>query len=92
MYLVWEQELISVFQVKELNEILLYNGGVSVGAAVTLSEVEAKLEALTKISSPEKTRVFKQILKMFHWFAGKQIRNCGTLGGKHVLNLGKWRL
>ena len=69
-------------QIRELNEIVNYNEGLSIGAAVTISDVEAKLKNITSICSVEQTRVIQQVLKMFHWFAGKQIRNCATLGGK----------
>ena len=52
------------------------------GAAVTLSEVQDKLRNITSICTLDQTRAIQQVLKMFHWFAGKQIRNCATLGGK----------
>ena len=64
-----------------MNEIVHYNGGLSIGAAVTISDVEAKLKSVSSICQKEQTRVFEQVLNMFHWFAGKQIRNCATLGG-----------
>ena len=72
----------TLLQIRELNEIVNYNEGLSIGAAVTISDVEARLKNITSICSVEQTRVIQQVLKMFHWFAGKQIRNCATLGGK----------
>ena len=73
------------FQIGELNEIIHYKEGVSVGAAVTLSEVQDKLRNITSICTLDQTRAIQQVLKMFHWFAGKQIRNCATLGGKEFI-------
>lgn len=73
--------LIMPNQIKELTEVSVEHGKIKVGAAVTLSEMEKVLLQQIKTMPSEKTRIFEAITDMLHWFAGKQIRNTGTVGG-----------
>ncbi|KAF4519991.1 hypothetical protein B566_EDAN005491 [Ephemera danica] len=74
--------LIQPSLVRELSEVRIVLGqGVTFGAAVTLSEVETQLRQQVEQQPRHVTRVFSAVLDMLHWFAGKQIRNVGTLGG-----------
>ncbi|KAL1490731.1 hypothetical protein ABEB36_013379 [Hypothenemus hampei] len=67
--------------VKELNEIEETLKGVRVGAAVTLNNMRAFLINQIKKHLKERTRIFKAIVDMLYWFAGKQIRSVGAIGG-----------
>ncbi|CAH1406870.1 unnamed protein product [Nezara viridula] len=73
--------LIMPNQIKELTEVSVEEDKIKVGAAVTLSEMEKALLQQMKTVPSEKTRIFEAITDMLHWFAGKQIRNTGTVGG-----------
>lgn len=68
-------------KIPELTSISSMENGVKVGASVTLSELENSLKEQIKSISEYKTRIFKQILEMLHWFASKQIRNVAAIGG-----------
>lgn len=59
--------------------------GIEIGAAVTLSQLEQVLKAKVQQRPTHETRIFKAIVKMLEWFAGKQIRNVAALGGTHVV-------
>ena len=67
--------LISPTLVHELNQLQLTEGGLIVGAAVTLSKLATKLKELLASLSKHKTRTFAALLEMLRWFAGQQIRN-----------------
>lgn len=74
--------LICSNRVAELNGIEVQEcQGVRVGASVSLSRLQEQLEALIEEEAPHKTRVFDAIVKMLHYFAGKQIRNVASVGG-----------
>jgi len=67
--------------VKELNQIEVTDDGLVVGAAVTLTKIEDMCLHLMKTMQEEKTSVFREIVSMLQWFAGKQIRNVAAVGG-----------
>lgn len=73
--------LICSNRVSELNEIKETSAALSVGASVSLSRVQEKLEEMMQSAPQSKTRVFEAIVKMLHYFAGKQIRNVASFGG-----------
>jgi xanthine dehydrogenase/oxidase len=74
--------LIQPTLVRELSEVHSVPGeGVVFGAAVTLTEVETYLRREVEEQPRHSTKVFVAILEMLRWFAGKQIRNVGSLGG-----------
>ena len=73
--------LICSNRVRELNELQVTEEGVRVGASVSLSKLQEQLEILIEKEEASKTRIFKAIVKMLHFFAGKQIRNVASVGG-----------
>lgn len=68
-------------KVAELNDISITDEGICVGASVTLSSME---QVLMDHVGTFKGRVFEQIIQMLRWFAGKQIRNVGSVGGNII--------
>ncbi|XP_055712737.1 xanthine dehydrogenase [Phlebotomus papatasi] len=73
--------LISTAQIPELNEITETTKGVKIGASVSLADMEEKLIRLIEDRPETETRIFKAIISMLHYFAGKQIRNVASVGG-----------
>ncbi|XP_008556718.1 xanthine dehydrogenase [Microplitis demolitor] len=73
--------LIYPTQIKEMRELTVYEDVLKVGSGVTLTEMEEALRDQIKIQPEYKTRIFVEIINMLHWFAGKQIRNVGAIGG-----------
>ncbi|KAL1122173.1 hypothetical protein AAG570_003578 [Ranatra chinensis] len=67
--------------VPELTATSVRTNDLKIGASVTLSELESVLKSEIKIQPAYRTRVFQAINEMLHWFAGKQIRNVGVVGG-----------
>ncbi len=68
-------------KIPEMTTVELGEGYVSVGAAVTFSELEDALAEIVKRLQPHETRILTEMIRMLHWFAGKQIRNVASLGG-----------
>ena len=62
--------LISLEAVAELAQIVQTAESVAIGAAVPLSQIEAKLQG-----------IFPSLDEMLYWFAARQVRNRATLGG-----------
>lgn len=56
--------------VNELTSIQVGESGCTIGAAVTLSEIENTCFDLIDRFPEHKVRIFKQIAEMLHWFAG----------------------
>ncbi|GJQ84033.1 ry [Trypoxylus dichotomus] len=73
--------LIQPSRIKEMNEIVYLDDGIRFGAAVTLQEIESVLKKQIETADEFKTRIFKAIVEMLNWFAGKQIRNVAAVGG-----------
>ncbi|KAL0116975.1 hypothetical protein PUN28_010089 [Cardiocondyla obscurior] len=73
--------LIQPTQIKEMHEIIETSEVLRIGASVTLAELEETLRHYVKIKPEYNTRIFKEIISMLHWFAGKQIRNVAAVGG-----------
>ena len=74
-------------QIHQLTQMKVTSEGLIVGAAVTLSALETQLEAIiADYSSYPKhgTQTYQQIIEMLRWFAGKQIRNVGSIGGNII--------
>lgn len=67
--------------VPELNSITENAIGLTIGAAVTLMEIENTFRKYIKDLPKHKTRSFVTIIEMLNWFAGKQIRNVAAIGG-----------
>ncbi|KAJ4447027.1 hypothetical protein ANN_09015 [Periplaneta americana] len=73
--------LIQPNQIPELNSVYAEAEGLRVGAAVTLDDLQQALRKEIESQPEYKTRIFTAIVSMLHWFAGKQIRNVGAVGG-----------
>ncbi|XP_063923142.1 xanthine dehydrogenase-like [Zophobas morio] len=54
--------------------------GVRIGASATFTDIETYLKNEINRLPEEKTRIFKSVVDMLNWFAGKQIRSVGALG------------
>ncbi|XP_049867763.1 xanthine dehydrogenase [Pectinophora gossypiella] len=67
--------------VAEMNTIIENEKGLTVGAAVTLLEMENTFRQYMETLPQYKTRTLKTIVDMLYWFAGKQIRSVAALGG-----------
>ena len=48
---------------------------------MSLTDVESALKNCLDTIHNSKTKVLNEVLKMLHWFAGRQIRNVATIGG-----------
>lgn len=69
-------------QVHEMTQLLvLPDGGVRVGASVTLMDMQQTLQRQIDELPEARTRLFRAIVDMLHYFAGKQIRNVASIGG-----------
>lgn len=66
--------------IPELVKITETSQGVKIGASATLIDVEKFLRVQIRKQPETKTRIFKGMVEMFNWFAGKQIRSVGALG------------
>lgn len=68
-------------QIPEMTKIRIVDDGVVFGASVTLMEMEETLQKLIDTLPEHETRLFRCVVKMLHYFAGKQIRNVASVGG-----------
>ncbi|CAJ0935919.1 unnamed protein product, partial [Mesorhabditis belari] len=68
-------------QVPELHEHHLTDDGVYLGTGLSLSQMEDALNEFSKDLPESKTRVFKAVLEMLHWFAGRHVRNVASVAG-----------
>ncbi|KAF7288036.1 hypothetical protein GWI33_000090 [Rhynchophorus ferrugineus] len=73
--------LIQPCGIRELNGMEETETGVRIGASVTLTELRNYLKEQIGKQPTEKTRIFTAIVDMLFWFAGKQIRSVGAIGG-----------
>jgi xanthine dehydrogenase/oxidase len=64
-----------------LLQIKLTDRGLEVGAGVTLTRLQELLQQQITKQPPHKTRGLAAAAEQLRWFAGRQIRNVGTLGG-----------
>eukprot|EP00794_Sanderia_malayensis_P018318 gene18318-biopygen12265 len=67
--------------VQELTSISEMSNGVKFGASVTLSKTEEMCQRMIAAHPHWKVQVFAAVLDMMQYFAGKQVRNVGALGG-----------
>ncbi|XP_045534492.1 xanthine dehydrogenase [Papilio machaon] len=67
--------------IPEINSIEESNTGLTVGAAVTLMDLENACNKYIKTLPTYQTRSLVTIKDMLYWFAGKQIRNVAAIGG-----------
>lgn len=67
--------------VQEMNKIEETESGFTVGASVTLMDMDNTFRKYMETAPLYKTRTLKTIVEMLNWFAGKQIRNVAAVGG-----------
>ncbi|KAF5279178.1 hypothetical protein FQR65_LT03425 [Abscondita terminalis] len=67
--------------VEEMGTVSITENGVRIGASVTLEKMTNFLKEQIETLPSYKTRMFTSIIKMLHWFAGRQIRNVASIGG-----------
>ncbi|XP_015122613.1 xanthine dehydrogenase [Diachasma alloeum] len=72
--------LIQTRQIPQLGDINIHDS-LTIGASVALMELEECLTDLITTTPEYKTRIFRGIIEMLHWFAGKQVRNVAAIGG-----------
>lgn len=68
-------------QISEMTRIEVMDDGVLFGSAVTLMEMDETLQKLIDTLPEHETSLFRSVVKMLHYFAGKQIRNVASVGG-----------
>lgn len=68
-------------QVEEMTAINLTDNGLMIGASTTLTEMETAMKSILNCVPSYKTKIYKSIIDMLYWFAGKQIRNVAAVGG-----------
>ncbi|XP_034952751.1 xanthine dehydrogenase [Chelonus insularis] len=73
--------LIQPMQIEEMRGITVDGDILRIGASVTLMEMTEAMEEYIRIKPEYNTRIFVEVINMLHWFAGKQIRNVGAIGG-----------
>ncbi|XP_026751930.2 xanthine dehydrogenase [Galleria mellonella] len=67
--------------IPEMNEVVENETGLTVGASVTLMEMDNVFNKYIKQLPQYQTRTLVTIRDMLNWFAGKQIRNVASIGG-----------
>lgn len=72
---------VSVTHVPELNMLSVNDGGMEIGAAVRLSELQKFLKEVIEERPSYETSACKAIVEQIKWFAGTQIRNVASVGG-----------
>jgi len=81
--------LIAIDALVELSQFTLTDGLLEIGAAVSLSSVQAALRGQLHLFDPQlhldlssyRTGALRGLYSMLHWFAATQVRNRATLGG-----------
>ena len=77
--------LIAIDALVELSRLKLTDGQLEIGAAVSLSRLQAALRGKNQSAdsnlSMHRTGLLRGLYTMLHWFAATQVRNRATLGG-----------
>ncbi|VFQ65583.1 unnamed protein product [Cuscuta campestris] len=73
--------LISVSNIPELNQLTIENGGITIGAAVKLSQLFNVLKRVCNERNLYETSSCRALMEQIKWFAGTQIRNVASVGG-----------
>ncbi|XP_033730468.1 xanthine dehydrogenase/oxidase-like, partial [Pecten maximus] len=73
--------MISPSHIPELQSVVTDADGITLGASVTLSQLDENLRAAIDTMPEKKTGIFRAIVEMLRWFAGHQIRNVAAIGG-----------
>ncbi|XP_060084653.1 xanthine dehydrogenase/oxidase-like [Ylistrum balloti] len=73
--------MIAVTHIPELQRVVSNADGITIGASVTLAQLDQTLRAAISTLPEHQTGVFRAIVEMLRWFAGHQIRNVAAIGG-----------
>ncbi|KAI0229746.1 Xanthine dehydrogenase/oxidase [Lamellibrachia satsuma] len=76
--------VIAVTKIPQLLFVERTAAGVRLGASTTLTTLKEILQELVSSEPEYKTRVYAAIIEMLRWFAGKQVRNVGSIGGSII--------
>jgi xanthine dehydrogenase/oxidase len=68
-------------QIEEMTKIEKTPSTLAIGASVTLMEMDDFMRAEIAALPECETRIYRAVVDMLHWFAGKQIRNVASVGG-----------
>ncbi|XP_058820273.1 xanthine dehydrogenase [Topomyia yanbarensis] len=68
-------------QIPEMTRLERLEGGLKIGSSTTLMEMENVMKEEIARCPEYETRLYRAIVDMLHWFAGKQIRNVASVGG-----------
>ncbi|CAK1600928.1 unnamed protein product [Parnassius mnemosyne] len=75
--------LISPMLITDMNNCLITETGIKIGASVTLTDTSKFLNTAIE-KNADSTKVANAIKEMLHWFAGSQIRNVATIVGNVI--------
>lgn len=73
--------LVNATNIEELTKITVTKNCIKAGAAVTLNDLQEALQSQVENRPEHETRLYRAIVEMLHWFAGKQVRNAASIGG-----------
>ena len=73
--------MINPKQIPELRTFEIQEDGVYLGMGLSLTEMKDILNDVIKSHPREKTRIFRSICSMLHYFAGKHVRNMASVAG-----------
>ncbi|CAG9769816.1 unnamed protein product [Ceutorhynchus assimilis] len=73
--------LIHPSHIEELNQLTVIETGVKIGASASIYDIDCFLKEQIQKHPEYKTKIYQELVQMFQWFAGKQIRSVGSLGG-----------
>ncbi|EFN53303.1 hypothetical protein CHLNCDRAFT_136969 [Chlorella variabilis] len=73
--------LIGATHVEELNAFEVDEGGVTIGASVTLTRIMESFKELIAVQPAYKTSTLRAVVEQLRWFAGPPIRNASGIGG-----------
>lgn len=79
--------IISPVRIGDLYTVSTSNQGITIGAAVSLTQVKHILNENVSKLPQEKTKIFSALLQQLSTLAGEQIRSMASLGG-HVISKG----
>lgn len=71
--------------IKEMNEVIVNENSITIGAAVTQTVLEATFPKLIQKMDKSRTKILVELMDMYRWFGGKQIKNVASIGG-NVIN------
>ncbi|KAG8372399.1 hypothetical protein BUALT_Bualt12G0062200 [Buddleja alternifolia] len=79
--------LIHVAHVPELNQLIIKDEGLEIGASVKFSKLVKILKVVIDERDPFQISSCRSILEQIKWFSGTQRRNVASIGGNIILHL-----